>query len=174
MTVEVKPQQRVVEGRRYRLKWPITGENWFVTITRHEGEPFEVFITTKRADHAEWVQAISLLLTAILRRGGDVRFLINELAEVHSAAGGAHIADQHKFRPSVVAAIAGILEEEFKALGMYGMAAAVYPKRTVDKVGDVTVVISSGGDYCPQCGVAPLNHEEGCKRCSSCGWSNCG
>jgi ribonucleoside-diphosphate reductase alpha chain len=179
IAVDVMPPQRVVEARRYRIKWPPTGENTYITITRHEGKPFEVFITTANAQNAEWVNALSRLLTAVLRRGGDVRFLVEQLSEVHSANGGGFIADQHKYRPSIVAAIGGVLEEEFRTLGILEKAADAMPEiaattaATPSKVVPVTVTYGGGRDSCPNCGARPLVHEQGCLRCLSCDWNKC-
>lgn len=176
MAVEVMPAARVVEARRYRLKWPQTGDNWYITCTRVGNTPFEVFITTKDAHYSEWVQALSLLLTAVLRRGGDVRFLIQALLSVHSSTGGAFIADQHSYRPSVVAAIGGVLDEEFHTLGLLAQSTET-PEPLADvRVVPVTVTRGQPGtaDCCPQCGATPLVHEQGCERCLACSYNKCG
>jgi len=163
--VTVKPAKDIVEARRYKLKWPQDGRNWYITITRDEhNEPFEVFITTSGCEYSEWVEAMARLLTAIFRRGGDLTFLLNVLGDVASPRGGASIPSQQRFRPSVVAAIGGVLEQEFAALGI---------TRHADPVVIVTTDTPAMGESCPACGLAPLIHEQACKRCVSCGWSNC-
>lgn len=172
--VEVMPAQRVVEGRRYKLKWPKTGENWYINVTRIGNVPFEVFISTGSADSVEWVQALSRLLTAVLRRGGDVKFLLNELFAVHSSSGGGFIAEQHKFRPSIVAAIGGVLEEEFRTLGLLGVASASTVEKPEVLVVPVTVTRGAGIDSCPECGATPLVREQGCLRCLRCDFTKCG
>lgn len=170
---EVMPPRRVVDARRYRVKWPSTGQNWYITITRVDSTPFEVFITTSGAEYAEWVQAMSRLLTAVLRRGGDVRFLINELTAVTSAGGGGFIAEQHKYRHSVVAAIGGVLEEEFRTLGLIGGNGEYGTEFQGSKVVPVTVTHGTGPDSCPECGATPLVHELGCVRCLACSFTRC-
>lgn len=173
-TSQVPTRGRILAGQTYKLKWPITGENWYVTINHDEaGKPVEVFITTAAAEYSEWVQAISRLLTAILRRGGDTKFLLAELEAIHSAKGGGFIADQQKFRPSIVAAIGGLLEEEFNRLTSYEAPVAI---ETIPqpKIVPVTVTYGNGPDACPNCHATPLVHEVGCARCLNCDWSNCG
>lgn len=173
--VEVMPPKRVVDGRRYKLKWPQTGDNYYVTITRVDNTPFEVFITTKDVQHAEFVQALSRLLTAVLRRGGDVRFLVQELQAVHAPTGGAFIAEQHSYRNSVVAAIGGIIEEEFRTLGLLDTTQTTPEPIAESRVVPVTITRGQPGmaDCCPRCGATPLVHEQGCIRCLSCDYSKC-
>lgn len=181
VTPDVLPRATILAGRTYKLKWPTTNDNWYITINHNEqGLPFEVFIVgsgEKAAESVEWVQATSRLLTAVLRRGGDVKFLMHELAAICSSSGGAFIADQHKYRPSIVAAIGGILEAEFRELGMFDD--MQYANR-VDMQADirtVNVTVHSGKpgpDTCPECGSTPLVHEQGCIRCLNCDYTKCG
>lgn len=117
ISISVRPG--VLGGMTYKLKWPVTGKNWYVTVTSTNGQPQEIFITPGDPAAMEWVAALSRTVTAVLRRGGDVRFLVDQLEEVHSAAGGAFIADQQAYRPSIVAAIAGVMRQEFRRLGLY-------------------------------------------------------
>jgi len=171
------PAQRVVEARRYRLKWPQTGENWYIAISRCGNTPFEVFITSSNAQASEWIQAMSRLLTAVLRRGGDVIFLINELTSVHSAMSGAFIPEQHKYRPSIVAAIGGVLEEEFRTLGLMDKTANARPEQPQQARVMASPVHHGGGpstECCPECGGAFLVHEQGCIRCLACDYNKCG
>jgi ribonucleotide reductase alpha subunit len=173
----VAPRDRILHGRTYKLKWPPSGRNWYVIINHTEaGIPSEVFITGGEEGHVEWIQAMGRLLTAVLRRGGDVRFLVNELMAVHAAGAGGFIAEQHAYRPSIVAAIGGILEEEFKALGLFSVPAGV----SVVKVEVHGLGGAGGGDSqslgteCPQCHSMSLVHEDGCKRCLTCDYTKCG
>jgi ribonucleoside-diphosphate reductase alpha chain len=172
MAVEVMERPRILQGRTYKLKWPQTGDNWYITITHRGGVPFEVFITTKVAAHAEWVQALSILLTAVLRRGGDVKFLITELQGIHSASGGQYITEQRKFRHSQVAAIGGVIEEEFRVLGMFG---TTEPEPEVQKAVPPGVTFGQIGEpgCCPECGARPLVHQEGCEKCQICSYTRC-
>jgi ribonucleoside-diphosphate reductase alpha chain len=199
----VLPRPARVDGSTYKIKWPLTGVNWYVTVTRSAaGEPLELFIATRETDQQEWVQALSCTLTAILRRGGDFRFLIQELKMVTAATGAAflQIGDdaEHPVRyPSVVAAIGGVIEAETRRLSevcrpmevttddsrradeLIGAVTSVqYENRGFDEVGNITRrrahAIASRVLDCPVCGTAPMIHESGCRRCLTCGHEECG
>jgi ribonucleoside-diphosphate reductase alpha chain len=158
---DLTTRPEVLPGMQYKLKWPVTGKNWYINITNLDGVPFEMFITASDAASQEWVSALSRTITAVLRRGGDVKFLVEQLAEVHSALGGAFIPSQRQFRPSIVAAIAGVMESEFRRLGMYD-------SKPADEHVDVMKMTCSG------CGEKTLIKESGCNRCLSCGFNSCG
>jgi ribonucleoside-diphosphate reductase alpha chain len=183
------PRPEVLDGRTYKLTWPITGKNWYVTITSEGSTPKEMFVTSADPAAQEWITALCRTTTAIMRRGGDLRFLVEQLGEVCSATGGAFIAAQHAFRPSVVAAIAGIMEVEFRRLGLYGVASASTPMRPLtratfakkellartlaEKAEGIDAALLSSAVDCPQCTMRTLIRESGCKRCLSCGYNSC-
>jgi ribonucleoside-diphosphate reductase alpha chain len=154
-TYPVAPRASVLAGHTYKLKWPTTGANWYITINHDEDNyPSEVFIVgsgEKAAESTEWIQATSRLLTAVLRRGGDIKFLVNELAAICSSSGGAFIKEQHKHRPSIVAAIGGILETEFRELGLFSLPESV----SEPEPGGRTVSVPTQGDGGTSAFVAP-------------------
>lgn len=169
-------------GSSYKIKWPLTGTNWYVHVTHDDvGAPLELFITTRDVQHQEWVQALSCTVTAILRRGGDVRFLANELKDVSAATGGAFllISDQQKHPeryPSIVAAIGGVLEAEANRLtsgpGIMQTAFAEALKQVRMEFADDKPKLQ--GEECPKCGEMTLVRTNGCKTCLSCGYEQCG
>ena len=173
---KVRPRPRTLAGVTYKLKWPVGGPvNWYVTVTHDAaGVPRELFITTRNTDYQEWVQAVSCAVTAILRRGGDVRFLVEELQQVSAATGAAFVKlDDADKRPrrfsSVVAAIGAVLEREFAKTGVT-VAAEV--------AAEVAAAVAPAGEpalpACPACGAPGLIREEGCERCPACGYTRCG
>lgn len=174
----------VLPSMVYKLKWPQDGKNWYITITNHDGEPYEMFITPPDAEAQEWVAALSRMVTGILRRGGDNRFIVDQLTEVASAKGGAFIAEDHKFYPSVVAAIGGVLEKEFKRLSeisdgwdeMWDRRMEITAWSTGDAdaaeaVEDEPMVPTR--DRCGDCG-GEMMRQSGCKICLQCGNNTCG
>lgn len=162
----------ILEGRTYKLKWPLDQSNWYLTITNENGIPRELFIVTKDAQHQEWVTALSRMVTAVLRRDGDVRFLAAELTEVVAATGGASIRSQGRYRPSVVAAIGGVLEMEFRRLGILPPLAP-HADAAPSEAPEIPIAIE-GASLCPKCQRQTFLHENGCKRCLSCGHEVCG
>lgn len=119
--------------------------------------PFEIFISSMNVSHFEWVVAFTRTVSSIFRRNKDIRFLIDELKQVHSPVGGMFL--NGKYVHSLVAMIAGVIEEHID--GYTG---------TVTK----TVSPSGAGDICSHCLAPTLFFLEGCNKCLTCGFSSCG
>lgn len=172
----VRERPDVVPGRTYKIKWPQTGENIYVTVTSVDDEPLEVFI--KHADTllTEWTDGLARMITGVLRRGGDFKFIVEQLLQVGSTKGGA-FTDGH-YRPSQVAAIASVLEREFKTLGVYDVSTKLDQTEPlpVDQVNPPPVDQrrKALADVCPVCGTFGLVRESGCVRCLSCTYEACG
>jgi len=86
-----------LEGATYKIKTPLDDHAMYVTIndiilnpgTVHEQRrPFEIFINSKNMDHFQWIVALTRLMSAIFRKGGDVTFLADELQAVRDPPGG--------------------------------------------------------------------------------------
>ena len=178
------PMLDVVEGRRYRIKWPTEDCSYYVMITdcvdpAGHRRPFELFISTKSERHSEWVKAFSLLVTAIFRREGDPSFVIEQLRSVFSAAGGTWVrvpwAGRPKLAPSLVAAIGLKIEEHMRWLGMITPDDA--PLMVADAPSaDKTEIMPAAEllDVCVHCGARAVVYSEGCATCHACGKSDCG
>lgn len=171
--LEKIPMQEVTEGRRYRVKWPMQDQAFYVIINDYVDEqgqrrPFEIFITSKSAVHDEWIKALTLMITAIFRRGGDVTFIVEDLKQVFSPTGGAWF--DKKYVNSLVAAIATKIEDHFKWLGLIAAddvtITAALPAPKLDN--------QLKGEFCPSCKAPGLVHQEGCKKCVACGYNACG
>jgi hypothetical protein len=108
------PRPRVLDGRTYKIKWPVTDVNWYVTVTNDGRRVRELFITGGDPETREWAEALARSVTAVFRRDGDARFLAEELTRVSSARGGAFV--DGVYRPSVVAAIGGVLTTEIERM----------------------------------------------------------
>lgn len=167
-SIEKIPMQEELEGRRYRLKWPGSSAAMYVTIndyTDEEGQrrPFEIFINTKTAEHDDWITALTLMITGIFRRGGDVTFIIEELKQVISANGGAWVNGHYV--GSIVALIGDTIETHFKRIGLL---------EEVSEPASPSGEIHEIGTTCPSCKAPTMIRQEGCKKCISCGHSSCG
>ncbi|RPE67244.1 ribonucleoside-diphosphate reductase class II [Pacificibacter maritimus] len=170
-----RPQQ--LEGNTYKLKWPDSEHAIYVTIndTLHGGQrrPFEIFINSKNMEHFAWTVALTRMISAVFRRGGDVSFVVEELKAVFDPRGGAWI--KGKYIPSILAAIGGVIETHLIETGFIageGMGLKADPHAEV-----VAMDASQGkpkGTSCPSCGQYALRMVEGCMTCSSCGHSKCG
>ncbi len=169
-----KSRPRLLWGCTYKLRWPSWNASLYMTINHDEvtGEPFEIFLQSKDARYQEWMTAITLMISAILRRGGDVKFIPEELKQVHSTHDSAWI--KGKFYPSLLSLIASTLEEHFDTLGLYD---SHHPEEPRPLSGE-SIVVGEGapvrGEVCPKCQAPAYVAEMGCKTCQSCGYSNCG
>ncbi|QPM90622.1 adenosylcobalamin-dependent ribonucleoside-diphosphate reductase [Pseudooceanicola algae] len=174
-----RPQ--ALEGNTYKLKWPDSEHAIYITINDivmgGHRRPFEVFINSKNMEHFAWTVALTRMISAVFRRGGDVSFVVEELKAVFDPRGGAWI--QGKYIPSILAAIGGVIERHMVATGFMeseGLGLKTDPAAKV-----VGLEASSGGSTgmnrgkaCPSCGQYSLQMVEGCMTCTSCGHSKCG
>jgi hypothetical protein len=113
-------------GATYKIKSPLVEHAMYVTIndivlnpgTEHElRRPFEVFINSKNMDHFQWVVAITRIMSAVFRKGGDVTFLVEEMKAVFDPRGG-YFKAGGVYMPSIVAEIGSVVEEHLKSIGM--------------------------------------------------------
>ncbi|MCT4556072.1 MAG: adenosylcobalamin-dependent ribonucleoside-diphosphate reductase [Pelagimonas sp.] len=166
-----RPQS--LEGATYKLKWPDSEHAIYLTINDiivgGHRRPFEVFINSKNMEHYAWTLALTRMISAVFRRGGDVSFVVEELKAVFDPRGGAWV--EGKYIPSILAAIGGVIEKHMVAIGFLegeGMALKSDPQAQV--VG----LDAPRGKACPSCGQFDMRMVEGCMTCGSCGHSKCG
>ena len=163
-----------LEGHTYKLKWPDSEHAIYLTINDvvigGHRRPFEVFINSKNMEHYAWTLALTRMISAVFRRGGDVSFVVEELKAVFDPRGGAWM--QGKYIPSILAAIGGVIEQHLIHTGFIegeGMGLKSDPKAVAMAVGE-----APRGKACPSCGQFDLRMVEGCMTCMSCGHSKCG
>uniref|UniRef100_UPI0035B0499B adenosylcobalamin-dependent ribonucleoside-diphosphate reductase n=1 Tax=Paenirhodobacter enshiensis TaxID=1105367 RepID=UPI0035B0499B len=173
-----------LEGATYKLKWPGSEHALYITVNDifEDGRrrPFEVFINSKNMEHFAWTVALTRMISAVFRRGGDVSFVVEELKAVFDPRGGAWI--EGKYIPSILAAIGGVIERHLIAIGFIageGMGLKSDPKAEPEPVSPkpapVTAVSAPPpGDLCPSCGSSAVHRVEGCLTCADCGFSKCG
>ncbi|WP_347312659.1 adenosylcobalamin-dependent ribonucleoside-diphosphate reductase [Defluviimonas sp. SAOS-178_SWC] len=167
-----RPQS--LEGATYKLKWPDSEHAIYITINDivqgGHRRPFEVFINSKNMEHFAWTVALTRMISAVFRRGGDVSFVVEELKAVFDPRGGAWM--QGRYIPSILAAIGGVIERHMIAIGFLegeGLGLKSDPKAQALAVGD-----APRGPACPSCGQFGMQMIEGCMTCPSCGHSKCG
>ncbi|MEM8576785.1 MAG: adenosylcobalamin-dependent ribonucleoside-diphosphate reductase [Pseudomonadota bacterium] len=161
-----------LEGNTYKVKWPDSEHALYITINdillNGHRRPFEVFINSKNMEHFAWTVALTRMISAVFRRGGDVSFVVEELKAVFDPRGGAWI--KGKYIPSILAAIGGVIEQHMVAIGFLegeGMGLKSDPQAQV-------VGLDNRGAACSNCGQYTLQMIEGCMTCTSCGFSKCG
>ncbi len=166
-----RPQ--ALEGHTYKLKWPENEHAIYITINDitvgGHRRPFEVFINSKNMEHFAWTVALTRMISAVFRRGGDVSFVVEELKAVFDPRGGAWMGG--KYVPSILAAIGGVIERHLITIGFIageGMGLKSDPQAQVVNLGN------SRGAACPSCGQYEMRMIEGCMTCGACGYSKCG
>ncbi|GGE21454.1 ribonucleoside-diphosphate reductase class II [Gemmobacter megaterium] len=162
-----------LEGATYKLKWPDSEHALYITINdiviAGHRRPFEVFINSKNMEHFAWTVALTRMISAVFRRGGDISFVVEELKAVFDPRGGAWM--EGRYIPSILAAIGGVIERHLISIGFIGgegMGLKSDPKAEVLRVGD-----RPRGPACPSCGSYAMKMVEGCMTCADCGHSKC-
>ncbi|MCI4664559.1 MAG: adenosylcobalamin-dependent ribonucleoside-diphosphate reductase [Neomegalonema sp.] len=154
-------------GATYKLRWPDSPHATYITINDivEDGRrrPFEVFINSKNMEHYAWTVALTRMISAVFRRGGDVSFVVEELKAVFDPRGG--FWSGGKYTPSILAAIGEVIERHMREIGFIE-AQDADRREAATRLG--------GRGLCPHCGAGALAMVEGCPTCLECGHSKCG
>lgn len=186
-------------GSTYKIKTPLSEHALYVTIndvilnqdTDHETrQPYEIFINSKSMDQFQWVVALTRVISAVFRKGGDVCFLVEELKAVFDPQGG-YFKKGGKFMPSLVAEIGDAIESHMKMIGLIKddgpdehqrklMAAKRAEYETKREVAvescddDASTSFPEGAQLCKKCHTKATIMMDGCMTCLNCGDSKCG
>jgi ribonucleoside-diphosphate reductase alpha chain len=174
-------REAVLPGFTYKLQWPESDHAIYITINDilQDGRrrPFEIFINSKNMEHYAWTVALTRMISAVFRRGGDVTFVVEELKAVFDPRGGSWM--KGRYVPSLLAAIGEVIEQHMIDTGFIAAKdgrpvtealRAVAGERPPSEGGDPTVTHLKG---CPRCGERGMVRQEGCETCTSCGFSKC-
>ena len=160
-------RHEVLPGFTYKLKWADSDHAIYITINDilQDGRrrPFEIFINSKNMEHFAWTVALTRMISAVFRRGGDVSFVVEELKAVFDPRGGQWM--DGRYVPSLLAAIGGVIERHMIDTGFL----------KADAKPGLALAVNDDGRaaQCPRCGEAALVFQEGCSTCLSCGYSKC-
>ncbi len=179
-------------GATYKISTPMCDHALYVTIndillnpgTEHElRRPFEVFINSKSMEHFQWIVALTRIMSAVFRKGGDVTFLVEELSAVFDPRGG-YFKPGGVFMPSLVAEIGAVVEKHMKMIGLIKTEDDLSPEQRAildDKRQQYEKVTSgdcgsfpAGSTLCTKCNTKAMIVMDGCETCLSCGNSKCG
>ena len=181
-------------GTTYKIKPPIDDHAMYITIndiilnegTDHETRrPYEVFINSKNMEHFQWVIALTRVISAVFRKGGDVTFLVEELRSVHDPNGG-YFKKGGVFMPSLVAEIGYIIEKHMKAIGlieteeMSELTQRMIAEKKAAFEANGEPAANADGTYppnatvCGKCHTKAMVIMDGCETCLACGESKCG
>lgn len=182
-----------LEGSTYKIKTPLSDHALYITIndvvlnpgTDHElRRPFEIFINSKNLEHFQWVVALTRVISAVFRKGGDVTFLVEELKAVFDPQGG-YFKSGGRFMPSLVAEIGDAIETHMKRIGLIEEEPLSEVQKEVlrekqQEYEQKNHVEPASGDFpptatlCLKCHTKAAIIMDGCKTCLNCGASKCG
>ncbi len=159
-------------GHTYKIKWPDSEHAIYITINDivQDGRrrPFEMFINSKNMEHYAWTVALTRMISAVFRRGGDVSFVVEELKSVFDPRGGQWV--QGHYVPSLLAAIGDVIEHHMIDIGFLPKPSGrMEPAALRQVVGMPEFRLRQ----CPKCGEAGLIRQDNCDVCTSCGYSKC-
>ncbi|HEB86062.1 MAG TPA: NrdJb [Gammaproteobacteria bacterium] len=183
-------------GSTYKVKTPLSEHALYITIndvilnpgTEHElRRPFEVFINSKNMDHFQWIVALTRIISAVFRKGGDVTFLVDELRSVFDPRGG-YFKKGGKYMPSLVAEIGDAIEGHLRMIGLLKddglddhQKKLIADKRAqMEKASKTAEASSEASEFpasaqlCNKCSTKAVIKMDGCMTCLNCGDSKCG
>ncbi len=182
-------------GSTYKVKTPVSDHAMYVTINDiilNEGtefekrRPFEIFINSKNLDHYQWIVALTRIMSAVFRKGGDVAFLVEELKAVFDPRGG-YWQPGGKFMPSIIAELGYIVERHLTDIGLIGPSEpsgeqrkelerkrAEFQAQSSQQDAFAENTFPDGAQLCAKCNTAASVMLDGCLTCLNCGYSKCG
>lgn len=182
-------------GSTYKITTPLSEHALYVTIndivlnpsTEHElRRPFEMFINSKNMDHFQWIVALTRIISAVFRKGGDINFLVEELRSVFDPNGG-YYKKGSKFIPSLVAEIGNVLENHLTMIGMLKNneldehqkqlieeKRAQYESTLKDAETNSPGIFPDDAQLCKKCYIKAMIMMDNCLTCLNCGESKCG
>ena len=182
-------------GSTYKVKTPVSDHAMYVTINDivlNEGtefekrRPFEIFINSKNLDHYQWIVALTRIMSAVFRKGGDVNFLVDELKAVFDPRGG-YWQSGGRYMPSIIAELGYIIERHLVQIGLLKLTEpseaqqesiaekrAEFNARDSQKDAFAESRFPDGAQLCTKCSTAASVMMDGCLTCLNCGYSKCG
>lgn len=182
-----------ITGTTYKVKTPVTDHAFYITINdviMNEGtvqehrRPFEIFVNSKNMEHFQWIVALTRVMSAVFRKGGDVTFLVEELESVFDPNGG-YYKKGGKYIPSLVAELGHVVETHLENIGMLkSREPDEYQKKLIDEKKEEYLKQNSGNldesgfpkdaQLCAKCQTKASILMDGCLTCLNCGESKCG
>jgi len=171
-----KPRPRHLEGYTYSIQTPL-GKTYVTINENGDSQPFEIFINTAKAgsDTAAVSEAIGRSLSYILRMSSPIppRQRLEEVYQQYAGIGGRRPTG---FGPNRVRSlpdgIAQALQEYLENTGWQFQELSPEEIEAIEEIRQPEAWLEVG-DLCPECGQAALVNEEGCRKCYSCGYSEC-
>ena len=171
-----------LSGTTYKIVTPLAEQSLYMVINdivlnagtpQEQKRPFEIFIHTAAVESQQWVSALTLMISAVMRKGGDLSFIPRKLKSIHDPRGGV-LKPGGVYVASLMAEIGLVIEQHFAKLGILSknelspeVKAVLAEKRAA--AGDAM----SNAGYCPACNAKAFVIMSGCGTCVDCGYSKC-
>jgi hypothetical protein len=170
------PRPPHLTGTTYKIKTPQSEHALYITINDmvlngDERHPYEMFINSKNMDHFQWVLALTRLVSAVWRKGGDSVFLVEELKNVFDPKGG-YYKRGGVYMPSLVAEIGSVIEQHLIATGVIKVEVDAHQQAYLEAKKEEAKGVEM--QLCTKCNVKALMLMDGCMTCTNCGDSKCG
>jgi hypothetical protein len=184
----------VLPGATYKVKTPLSDHALYITIndiilnrgTPHETRrPFEIFINSKAMEHFQWIVALTRIISAVFRKGGDCTFLVEEMRSVFDPKGG-YFKKGGKYMPSLVAEIGDVIESHMRSIGLFKedgpdahQRKMIEEQRTKYELGMKAIEEAGENTFppeatlCGKCHTKAVIVMDGCLTCLNCGDSKC-
>ncbi|MBV5309035.1 NrdJb [Chromatium okenii] len=179
---ELLPRPNCLTGTTYKVKTPQSEHALYITINDMvlDGvhHPYEMFINSKNMDHFQWVLALTRLVSAVWRKGGDSTFLVEELKNVFDPKGG-YYKRGGVYMPSLVAEIGTVIEQHLKSIGVIKVEVdehqqAFIKAKREEVMGSEESGYPANATLCDECNTKAVIVMDNCKVCLNCASSKCG
>jgi len=195
-------------GVTFKIKSPLFEHALYVTLNdivlnagtpNEQRRPFEIFINSKNMDHFQWIVALTRVMSAVFRKGGDIAFIADEMKAVFDPRGG-YFKAGGVYMPSIVAEIGAVLEQHLTDIGLIkgpeldeGRRQLVAEKRAAYEAAGASVEAGTpgaagatataapaasgfppGSQLCGKCNTLAMVLMDNCQTCLNCGYSKCG
>ena len=180
---ELLPRPEYLQGTTYKIKTPQSEHALYITINDmvlngDERHPYEMFINSKNMEHFQWVLALTRLVSAVWRKGGDSTFLVEELKNVFDPKGG-YYKRGGVYMPSLVAEIGTVIEQHLVATGVIKVEVdehqqAFIKAKREEVMGSEESGYPANATLCDECNTKAVIMMDNCKVCLSCSASKCG
>jgi len=182
-----------ITGTTYKVKTPVTDHAFYITINdviMNEGtpqehrRPFEIFVNSKNMEHFQWIVALTRVMSAVFRKGGDITFLVEELESVFDPNGG-YYKKGGKYIPSLFAELGHVVETHLQNIGILKNSEPdLHQKKLIDEKKNEYLkknqnTLDENGfpkdsQLCAKCHTKAAIMMDGCLTCLNCGESKCG
>lgn len=170
----------ILLGSTYKIQTPLSEHALYVTIndiilnentTNEQRHPFEIFVNSKNMENFQWIVALTRVISALFRKGGDINFITEELQSVFDPKGG-YFKRGGKYMPSLVAELGEVIKTHLEKIGIKNKNNFTNnSQENMDNIINENLI--ANGSLCNKCNSNSVIKNNGCTICFNCGESKC-